>query len=149
MRPDVPAQRVATSVAAPWSFLLVAALVVATAVAVLAVGLPGPAAPPAFDAGGVTMAATAAETSVTPDEPVSFTLAELAAGAVSVARFTAFWDAELARIAAAPCPDSVASGSTVVTLAVGATPPADLGPDYPDYAPLLDAARAAAAARCG
>lgn len=158
MHPDVPAPRAATTiaapgsflhVAAPGSFLLVAALVVATAVAVLAVGLPGPAMPPVADAGGVAAAASTVDASVTPDEPASFTLAELAAGGVSVDRFTAFWDAELARLAAAPCPAPAASGSTVVTFAVGATPPAGLGSGYPDYAPLLDAARAAAAARCG
>lgn len=86
----------------------------------------------------------------TVDSPTgSFTLAELEAGAVSAARFTAFWDAALERLRTAPCPGPTAPGATVVVATVGATPPAHLGDDYPDYAPLLAAARAEAAAACG
>lgn len=81
-------------------------------------------------------------------DPTSFTLGELDTGEVSAERFTAFWDAVLEDIRTAPCAPTSAPGATVVRVDLGATPPAHLGDDYPDYAPLLTDARAEAAAGC-
>lgn len=91
---------------------------------------------------------TAGGTAGVDAEPVTFTLRELHDGEVSLARFSAFWDAELERIRQAPCPGPTAPGTTVVVATVGATPPPHLAAEYPDYAPLLAAARTEAAAAC-
>lgn len=88
---------------------------------------------------------------VGPAQPATFTIGELAAGEVTRARFDAFWGATVARIAAGPCPPpaTAGAGSTVVVFAVGATPPADLlAAGWTDWAPRLDATRAAQAAEC-
>lgn len=80
--------------------------------------------------------------------PNPFTLRELHDGDVSLARFAAFWEAELERIRSAPCPGRTAPGSTVVGITVAATPPPHLGEEYPDYAPRIAAARTEATAAC-
>ena len=93
----------------------------------------------------------AGEAAAVEADPSPFTIGELHDGEVAAGRFTAFWDAEVERIRTASCPTpsaATAAGSTRVVVTVGATPPAHLGDAYPDYAPLLDAARAAAAVRC-
>lgn len=79
----------------------------------------------------------------------TFTLGELLQGEVSAERFNAFWDARLAEIEGAPCPDRVgAPGSTAVRMFVGATPPAHLDGGYTDWSPLLQDAYGRLDDRC-
>ncbi len=77
-----------------------------------------------------------------------FTLVELADGEVTAERFNAFWRAEVERIETAPCPAARPGSATLVVVTLGATPPPELGPDYVDWAPVLAAARDAAATAC-
>lgn len=96
----------------------------------------------------VASSASTAEAGAPDAEPVGFTVGELHDGEVSPARFAAFWDAEVERIRTGACPGPTAGGTTVVVATLGATPPPHLGHEYPDYAPVLAAARAEAAAAC-
>lgn len=95
-------------------------------------------------------APTAEPTPSEPEAPATdgtFTLADLAAGRVSAETFNGYWEPLVVAARQAPCPTPTAGG-TVVTLHLGATPPAELGAAYVDWAPLLEEASKARLEEC-
>ena len=125
--------------------LFVACAVVAVALQLLAMAPAGSAtseavAQPVREPAGTRLQVAGAVRAEAPsDVSTTFTLADLAAGDVTAARFNAFWDAEVERLRSAPCPPPTAPGATAVTAVVGATPPAHLGDDWTNHAPRMQA----------
>jgi hypothetical protein len=69
-------------------------------------------------------------------------------GTIPVEAFTTFRDDRVELIRSAPCPATTSGGTTQVTVDVGATPPPRQADRYPDFAPVLAAARTEHARLC-